>query len=89
LNGRRIEVFPLTRRWSPATIIETGTVLLQHLEGGDWTFVTITRYNSWQDFAAARAAAAADTGAAGGWADIRQHSDMHRDTIADRIFPVK
>jgi hypothetical protein len=70
--------------------IQSGNVLLQHLEGGDWNFMTITRYNSWQDLASERAEAAAATGAtAGGWADIRQHSASHRDTIADRIFPAK
>lgn len=70
--------------------IETGTVFMRHLEGGDWQFLTITRYNSWQDFGIDRAAAAAagDT-AAGGWADIRQHSAFHRDTIADRVHPAK
>lgn len=65
--------------------VQTGDLLFQHLEGGDWTFLAITRYNSWQDFATDRAGAA--TSDAGGWADIRQHSDFHRDTIADRIFP--
>jgi hypothetical protein len=70
--------------------IQTGTLVLQHIDGGDWTFMTITRYNSWQDFATDRAEAAAATGAtAGGWADIRQHSGFHRDTIADRLFPAK
>lgn len=70
----------------PATPkIETGNVLMQHVEGADWNFLTITRYNSWQDLGADRAAAAADPGGAGGWADIRQHSAFHRDTIADRI----
>jgi hypothetical protein len=70
--------------------IETGNVFLQHLEGGDWTFATITRYNSWQDLASDRVAAASAGGAtAGGWADIRQHSAFHRDTIADRIYPAK
>lgn len=67
--------------------IQTGTLLLQHLEGGDWTFLTITRYDSWQDFATDRAAAAG--AATGGWADIRQHSAFHRDTIADRVHPPK
>ena len=70
--------------------IETGNVLLQHVEGGDWNFMTITRYNSWQDLGTERgtlASAAAST--PGGWADIRQHSAFHRDTIADRIFPAK
>jgi len=70
--------------------IQTGNVLLQHLEGGDWTFATITRYNSWQDLGADRSAAAsAGDATAGGWADIRQHSAFHRDTIADRIPPAK
>jgi hypothetical protein len=66
--------------------IQTGNLLLAHVEGGDWTFLTITRYDSWQDFAADRAAPAAGPG---GWGDIRQHSAFHRDTIADRIFPQK
>lgn len=68
--------------------IQTGSALFQHREGGDWTFMTLTRYNSWQDFATERAqAAAADASAPGGWADIRQHVDFHRDTIADRLAP--
>jgi hypothetical protein len=29
----------------------TGNVLMQHLEGADWTFLAIARYNSWEDFA--------------------------------------
>jgi hypothetical protein len=70
---------------SPTAKIQTGTVFMMHVEGGAWTFLTITRHNSWQDFAADRAAAAADASAAGGWADVRQHSAFHRDTIADRI----
>ena len=69
--------------------VQTGNVLLQHLEGSEWTFATIARYNSWQDFATDRAAAASAGDAAGGWADVRQHSAFHRDTIADRIYPAK
>jgi hypothetical protein len=70
--------------------VQTGNVILQHLEGGEWTFATITRYDSWQDLATERAAAAAagDT-TAGGWADVRQHIAFHRDTIADRTYPAK
>jgi hypothetical protein len=56
----------------------------------DWTFMTITRYNSWQDFATERAEAAKETTSnPGGWGDIRQHSGFHRDTVADRVFPAK
>ena len=70
--------------------IQTGNVLLTHLEGADWTVATITRYNSWQDLGNDRAAAAAAGDAAlAGWADIRQHSAFHRDTIAGRIYPAK
>jgi hypothetical protein len=70
--------------------IETGTVFMQHVEGSDWQYLTITRYNSWSDFGTDRAAAAAAGATApGGWADIRQHSAFHRDTIADRIHPAK
>ncbi len=73
----------------PSSKIQTGNILLQHLEGGDWTFATITRYNSWQDFGTDRTAAASAPDAAGGWADIRQHVAFHRDTLADRIHPAK
>jgi hypothetical protein len=65
--------------------VQTGNIVFQHMEGSDWVFLTITRYDSWQDFATDRAAAA--SGTAGGWADVRQHSAFHRDTIADRIHP--
>ena len=69
--------------------VQTGTLFLRHVEGSDWQFLTITRYNSWQDFGAGQAANVADPSAPGGWADIRQHSAFHRDTIADRIYPAK
>lgn len=88
--GHRAQLEKLLTQPAPASSkIQTGSVVLQHLEGGEWTFLTITRYDSWQDFAADRAEAAADPGAAGGWAEIRQHSAFHRDTVADRIFPIK
>ena len=28
----------------------SGNLLLQHLEGGAWTYLTVARYNSWQDY---------------------------------------
>ena len=65
--------------------VQTGDVLFQHIEGADWQFMTVTRYNSWQDVASDRVAAAGAASAPGGWADIRQHSAFHRDTIADRL----
>ena len=86
IPGHRDDLQKALSQPAPASSkIQTGNVLLQHLEGGDWTFLAITRYNSWQDFAADRAAASVSD--QGGWSDIRQHSAFHRDTVADRIFP--
>jgi hypothetical protein len=65
-----------------------GAVLMQHLEGGPWQFLTVTRYNSWQDFATNEKASAADTlKPGGGWLQVRDHSSYHNDTITDRIAP--
>ena len=69
--------------------VQSGNVMLTHREGSEWTFATITRYSSWSDLANDRAGAADAPGAAGGWADIREHSAFHRDTIADRLYPAK
>jgi hypothetical protein len=88
--GHRAELLTALSAAGAPSKVQPGTVILQHLEGGDWTFLTISRYDSWQDFGTDRAAAAAaSAGVAGGWADIRQHSAFHRDTIADRLYPVK
>ena len=65
-----------------------GTVLMQHLEGGPWHFLTITRYASWQDFATNEIASVADTlKPDGGWLAVRNHSTYHNDTLTDRIAP--
>jgi hypothetical protein len=65
-----------------------GNVLLQHLEGGPWHFLTVARYNSWQDFATSEKASVADTlKPAGGWLQVRDHSTYHNDTLTDRIAP--
>jgi hypothetical protein len=55
---------------------------LTHIEGGQWQFLTVTRYSSWQELGADRPAAGAGADA---WAEIRQHSASHADTIADRV----
>jgi hypothetical protein len=66
----------------------SGTVLMQHLEGGPWQFLVIVRYNSWQDFAAGEKASVADTlKPDGGWLGIREHSTYHNDTLTDRLAP--
>ena len=65
-----------------------GNVLMQHLEGGPWHFLTITRHNSWQDFATDEKTSVADTlKPDGGWLAVRNHSSYHNDTITDRIAP--
>ncbi len=58
------------------------------LEGGPWQFLTIARYNSWQDFATNEKNSVADTlKPDGGWLALRNHSTFHNDTLTDRIAP--
>jgi hypothetical protein len=84
LPGHRDQLEQLLR--SPgASKVPTGNVVLQHLEGGPWNFLTITRYNSWADLAADRAGATAATGTGPQWSDMRMHVASHHDTIADRL----
>lgn len=66
----------------------SGNVLLQHLEGGPWTFLSIARHSSWQDFATNEEKSMRDTlKAGGGWIELRNHSSYHNDTLTDRIAP--
>lgn len=65
-----------------------GNVLLQHLEGGAWTFLSVARYNSWSDFATSESKAVADLAKGqGGWLKLREHASFHNDTVCDRIAP--
>jgi hypothetical protein len=64
--------------------VPVGQVLMQHLEGGPWQYLGVTRHNSWQDFGADQGAPAPGPD---GWAAIREHSTYHQDTLADRIAP--
>lgn len=66
----------------PGSKVPTGAVVMEHLEGGPWNFLTITRYNSWQDLATDRSTVSPE-----GWNENRNHTAFHRDTIADRIAP--
>jgi hypothetical protein len=71
---------------SPDT--SAGNVLLQHLEGGPWTFLTIARYNSWEDYATGKKNSVAQTTKKdSGWARLREHIAFHNDTITDRLAP--
>ena len=73
--GQREKLEAELSRPDPASKIPVGTVILQHLEGGAWTFLAIERYNSWQDFAASQA----DPGSrADGWSVVRQYATFHR-----------
>lgn len=65
-----------------------GNVLLQHLEGGPWHFLTVARYSSWEDFAKGEKSDVAETlKPDGGWVGLRNHSTYHNDTVTDRIAP--
>ena len=65
-----------------------GNVLMQHREGAAWTFLSIARYNSWQDFGTNEgntvAAAAKNQG---GWFKLRDYMTFHTDTASTRISP--
>ena len=78
--GHRTQLQELLGRPDPASKV-AGRLVLPHLEGGAWTFLSIDRYNSWQDFGADRMAAASGKG----WLEAREHSAFHTDTIADRV----
>lgn len=65
-----------------------GNVLMQHLEGGPWQYLTVARYSSWDDFAKGEKGDVADTlKPDGGWLAVRKYSSYHNDTITDRIAP--
>lgn len=63
--------------------VQTGNVMLAHIEGGPWQFLTLARYKSWQDYATDEAA----NQDAQGWYDIRDHGAWHHDTITTRVGP--
>lgn len=72
----------------PATDSTSGNVVLQHMEGAAWTFLRISRNNSWADFGKDTAAAVgAMSQADGGWFKIRDLVAYHTDTLCDRIAP--
>jgi hypothetical protein len=70
------------------TDMTAGNVLMQHLEGSNWTFLTVARYNSWDDFAKDSKSSVADTTKKDSpWSRLRDHTDFHTDTLTDRIAP--
>ena len=63
-------------------------VLMQHLEGGPWTFLTVVRYNSWQDFATNDMNNVTQSNKnSGGWFELREHAIFHTDTLTNLVSP--
>ena len=72
-----------------ATDTSAGHVLLQHLEGAAWTFVSIQRWASWADYGKDNVNSIAQMGRnqQGGWFKLRNLISFHTDTLCDRIAP--
>lgn len=72
-----------------ATDSSVGRVMLQHLEGAAWTFVTIQRWSSWPDYGKDNVKSIAQMGRnqQGGWFKLRNLISFHTDTLCDRIAP--
>lgn len=67
---------------------QSGNVLMQHIEGAPWTFLSVIRYDSWQKYATNETNSVAQTNKKeGGWFQLREHVSFHTDTLADRILP--
>ena len=67
---------------------DRSVVLLQHLEGSEWSFLAISRYNSWQEFATNESNAVADAAKGqGGWFKLRDLIAAHADTVTVRVAP--
>lgn len=68
-------------------------VILRHVEGGNWDSLTISRYDSWQDFAADMTDATSEQRerraglTQGAGLALREHSSFHNDTVAVRVSP--
>lgn len=58
-------------------------LVLQHLEGAPWEFVTITRYDSWTAFGESEQKGGGQPGLAS--LSLGEHLAEHHDTVAERI----
>lgn len=66
----------------------SGNVLLQHMEGAEWTFLSIARYNSWNDFAKNEVNNVGQMSKKdAGWFKLRNYISYHADTLCDRMVP--
>lgn len=79
----------LTEPPDRTTDTSSGNILLQHLEGAAWTFVAISRYNSWNDFAKNEVNSIAQMSKKkdSGWFKLRGLVSYHTDTLCDRMAP--
>jgi hypothetical protein len=65
-----------------------GNVLMQHREGGAWTFLSIARYNNWPEFGTNESNTIAQAAKGqGGWFKLRDYVSFHTDTATTRISP--
>lgn len=88
IAGHRDQLDKMLGQAPGAGDTSSGNVLMQHLEGGPWTFLTVARYNSWQDYGTNQTNSVANTNKnEGGWFQLREHVSFHTDTICDRIAP--
>lgn len=72
----------------PAMDKAAGAALMQHLEGADWNFLGIVRYNSWQDLATSQTNSVPKTAEKdSGWSKMRVSTATHTDTLCDRLTP--
>ena len=72
----------------PAIDKAAGGALLQHLEGAEWNFLGIVRYNSWQELATSQTNSVPKTGEkTSGWSTMRDNTATHTDTLCDRLMP--
>jgi len=79
--GHRQDLVKAVSARDASSKVQTGSVILRHMEGGPWTLFTLDRFNSWQDFAADEAASQDSEG----WYEIRNHGAWHHDTITTRV----
>ena len=63
--GHRDQLLEVLNQRSPNAKVTVNSLVMTHVEGGPWQFLTLDRYNSWQDLGADRAAS---TGVQG-WLD--------------------
>ena len=72
----------------PKTDKAAGTAMFQHLEGANWNFASVVRYNSWQDLATSEANSVPTTSQKNSpWSQMRETVDFHTDTLCDRLSP--